>query len=346
MDMLNLAERLKRDVPSPRVILAAILLLIMSASVSCSKRESKNAEGSANGKVVQKTFASPSEAGAALFEAAKSGDQNKLLAIFGPDGKDLISSGDDVKDKNTLKRFVDAYSQMNRWSKSQAGSQILYIGADNFPFPIPLDQNSSGQWAFNTAAGKDEVLARRIGDGELTAIGVLTEIAHAQQEYFNQNHQYAEKIVSSEGKHDGLYWPTSGNEPPSPLGRLADVAKALGYSESDKPQPFDGYNYRMLTKQGDAAKGGVKDYAAGGKMTGGFAVKAWPAKYGDSGIMTFMVGKDGVIYEKNLGEKTSNDASNLTAYNPSQGWVVVLAPDQQPSTNASKKHKEQLNSSE
>jgi len=342
--MLNLADSRKREVPSPRLLLAAILMLIVSASVSCSKN--KSAEGSANANEVQKTFASPSEAGAALLEAAKSGDRNKLKEIFGPDSKDLISSGDDVKDKNTLKRFVDAYSQMNRWSKNKAGSQILFIGADNFPFPIPLSQNSSGRWAFNTAAGKDEVLARRIGDGELTAIGVLTEIANAQQEYFNRNHQYAEKIVSSEGKHDGLYWPTSENEPPSPLGRLGDLAKALGYSESDKPQPFDGYNYRMLTKQGDASKGGVMDYAAGGKMTGGFAVKAWPAKYGDSGIMTFIVGKDGVIYEKNLGETTSNDASNITAYNPSQGWVVVLAPEQQPSVNAQKKHKQQLRSSE
>jgi Protein of unknown function (DUF2950) len=332
--MLDLMEKRSR-VLCPGSVVAALLVLIVAVSVaSCSKRENKNAEGSAGspesatGKVSQKTFASPSAAGAALFEAAKSGDRNELVAIFGPDSKDLVSSGDAVKDKDTMKVFVDAYSQMNRWSKNQAGSETLYIGADNFPFPIPLEQNSSGQWVFNTAAGKDEVLARRIGNGELTAIGVLTEVANAQQEYFGQNHQFAQKFVSSEGQHDGLYWPVSENQPPSPLGHLGDLAKALGYSQSDKPQPFNGYNYKILTKQGAAAKGGAKDYSEGGKMTSGFAVVAWPAKYGNSGVMTFIVGKDGVVYEKNLGEKTGDEAAEIAAYDPGQGWKVVLAPEQ------------------
>lgn len=330
--MLDLAERRKSNGLRPRPIFAALLVLMVAASLaSCKKRETKAGEGSAESateNVVQKTFASPSAAGAALFEAAKAGDQNGLMGIFGPDGKDLISSGDAVKDKNTLQRFVNAYSQMNRWSKNQAGSETLYIGAENFPFPIPLEQNSSGQWAFNTAAGKDEVLARRIGDGELTAIGVLTEIANAQQEYFTQTRQFAQKFLSSEGQHDGLFWPVGENQPRSPLGHLGDVAKALGYSPSDKPQPFNGYYYKILTKQGAAAKGGAKDYTADGKMTGGFAVVAWPAKFGDSGIMTFIVGKDGVIYEKNLGEKTSDEVATITAYDPGQGWKVVLAPEQ------------------
>ena len=185
----------------------------------------------------------------------------------------------------------------------------------------------SGQWSFDTANGKDELLARRIGNGELVAIGVLTEIANAQQEYRNQNHQFAQKFESDEGQHDGLYWPVSAGQPPSPLGRLGDAAKALGYSHSDHPQPFNGYYYKMLTAQGDAAKGGAKDYLSNGKLTGGFGVLAWPAKYRDSGIMSFMVGEDGVVYQKDLGEKTSEIAPSITSYNPGEGWNVVLSPD-------------------
>jgi hypothetical protein len=300
-----------------------LLLILVPLMVSCSKRESAKAT------VEPKGFASPQAAGQALLDAAKSGDQQTLLAIFGSDGKDLIFSGDAVKDKNTAAGFVSAYEQMNRWSKNQSGNNILYIGADNFAFPIPLKQNGSGQWAFDTAAGKDEVLARRIGDGELTAIGVLTEIANAQQEYFGQNHQFAQKIVSDEGQHNGLYWPAAQGQPASPLGELADVAKALGYSRSDTPQPFDGYYYRILTEQSNSAQGGVKNYIENGKLTG-FAVLAWPAKYRDSGIMTFVVGQDGVVHQKDLGEKTPEAATVVAAYDPS--WTVVLAPE---SANAS-----------
>lgn len=312
------------------LLLTMLALFALVVPLASCKRETKGAEKSAEpaaGNVVQKTFASPAAAGVALFDAAKAGDQNALLAIFGPDGKDLLFSGDAVKDKNTMQRFVAAYSQMNRWSKNKAGAEILYVGADNFPFPIPLDQKATGQWAFNTAAGKDEVLARRIGDGELTAIGVLTEIANAQQEYFSQTHQFAQKFVSDEGQHNGLYWAVAQGQRPSPLGPLGDVAQALGYSRSDKPQPFNGYYYRILTQQGDTAKGGAKDYMANGKLTGGFAVLAWPAKYKDSGIMTFLVGKDGVIYQKDLGEKTAEAAAAITDYNPGEGWTVVLAPE-------------------
>ena len=306
-----------------RLVFRLLLTLALIASIaSCSKREP------ASNNVTQKTFASPAAAGEALFDAAKTGDQNALLSIFGSDGRDLMFSGDPVNDKNTSQRFVDAYTQMNRWSKSNTGEVILYIGADNFAFPIPLDQTSSGQWAFNTTAGKNEVLARRIGDGELVAIGVLTEIANAQQEYFSQNHEFAQKFVSDEGRHNGLYWPVAEGQRPSPLGHLADVAKALGYSPSDKPQPFNGYYYRVLTRQGPSAKGGAKDYIGDGKLTGGFAVLAWPAKYRDSGITTFVVGKDGVIDEKDLGDKTAEAAAAVTAYDPGQGWTVVLAPEQ------------------
>jgi hypothetical protein len=321
--MLALDEHNRARLRSGLIFMTLLALALIASLVSCSKRQNEGAGSN----FAQRTFASPAAAGAALFEAAKAGDQDALVAIFGREGKDFLFSGDAVKDKNARQSFVDAYSQMNRWSKRKSGDEILYIGADNFAFPIPLTQNSSGQWAFNTAAGKDEVLARRIGDGELTAIGVLTEIANAQQEYFSQTHQYAQKFVSDEDQHNGLYWPTAEGQRPSPLDPLADMAKAVGYSQASKDQAFNGYYYKILTQQGDAAKGGAKNYMVEGKkMTSGFAVVAWPAKYRDSGIKTFVVGKDGTIYEKDLGENTSN-AGAITAYNPGDGWTVVLAPE-------------------
>jgi hypothetical protein len=321
-----MSDQRKIVAPSPWLILVFVAALwVVSSLASCSKRGT-NASENSGGNIVQKTFASPEAAGEALFEAAKAGDQNALLAVFGPDGKDLISSGDSVKDKDTLKLFVEAYGRMHRWTKNKAGNEVLIVGAENFPFPIPVIQNASGQWSFDTASGKDELLARRIGNGELVAIGVLTEIANAQQEFRNQNHQFARKFESDEGQHNGLYWPVSAGQPPSPLGTLGDAAKALGYSHSDHPQPFNGYYYKMLTAQGDAAKGGPKDYLSDGKLTG-FAVLAWPAKYRDSGIMSFMVGEDGVVYQKDLGEKTSELAPSIASYNPGEGWNVVLSPD-------------------
>jgi hypothetical protein len=299
-------------------------LAVMLLPTSRSKAESRDAA------TTQKSFASPQAAGKALLDAAKSGDQNELLSIFGPGGRDLIFSGDAVKDRNAAQAFVSAYERMNRWDKNKDGEEILYIGADNFAFPIPLRQNGSGQWAFDTGAGRDEVLARRIGDGELTAIGVLTEIVKAQHEYFRQYHQFAQKFVSDEGQHNGLYWPVIQGQSPSPLGGLADVAKTLGYSRSDEPQPFDGYYYRILTRQRNSSKDGIDNYLENGKLTGGFAVVAWPARYRDSGIMTFVVSRDGVIREKDLGEQTPEAPAAITAYDPR--WSVVLAPE---SANAS-----------
>jgi Protein of unknown function (DUF2950) len=313
----------KSRVQFPFVITPLSLVVLVALLASCSKRESEVSAGN----VTQKTFASPAAAGAALFEAAKTDDQNALMAIFGPEGKDILFSGDAVQDKNAKQRFIDAYRKMNRWSRRKSGDQILYIGADNFAFPIPLTRNTLGQWAFDTAAGKDEVLARRIGDGELTAISILTEIANAQQEYFSQTREFAQTFVSDENQHNGLYWPITENQRPSPLAHLAVEAKALGYSKSDRPLPFNGYCYKILTQEGDAANGGAKDYMEDGKLVAGFGVLAWPAKYRDSGIMTFLVGKNGKIYQKDLGQDTSEAAAAITAYNPDEGWTVVLAPD-------------------
>jgi hypothetical protein len=311
----------------PPVVLigkALLTIALVLSTMSCNQQQSASSGD------VEKTFASPEAAGQALFEAAKAGDENALMSVFGPEAKDLLFSGDAVKDKNAARHFVDAYSQMNRWHKSESGEEVLYIGADNFAFPIPLKQNTSGQWMFDTAAGKDEVLARRIGDGELSAIGVLSEVANAQQEYFSRNHQFAQKFVSDNGQQNGLYWPVAEGQRPSPLGPLAEVAHALGYS--GKPQPFNGYYYELLTRQGDAAKGGAEDYMQNGKMADGFAVLAWPAKYKDSGIMTFLVGKDGVVYQKDLGDKTAVADTIITAFDPGNGWNVVLSPE---SANAS-----------
>jgi hypothetical protein len=307
------------------VKLIALLALVI-LFVSC-----KNA---ADSKPAQRTFATPAEAGAAFLDAAKSGDHQALLAIFGPDGNDVLFSGDPVKDKNGLQDFVSAYGQMNRWREIKAGGEILYVGADNYPFPVPLVKNSSGQWSFDSAAGKDEILARRIGKGELTAIAASLATANAQQQYFSSTHdgdsvkQYAQRIASDPGKENGLYWNATGGQNASPLGDLGDFAKAIGYtSAGDKPQPFNGYYFRILTKQGDKAPGGAKDYIANGKMTGGFAVLAYPVEYRNSGIMTFLIGKDGVIYQKDLGVKTADLASATTEYNPGDGWSPAIAKD-------------------
>ena len=291
--------------------LAALVLL-----ASCNQAQKSRSE-----KPVQKTFASPEEAGAALVAAARSGDQGALLAIFGPGSEDVLFTGDSVRDQDNLKGFVASYDQMHRWGNLKAGGQVLYTGADNFPFPIPLDKDSSGQWSFDTAAGKDEVLARRIGRGELTAIAACGAAAIAEQQYFSKAEQYAQKFASDQGQQNGLYWPVAEGHAASPLGPLGDFAKALGYPNSgDKPQVFDGYYYRILTKQGAAAKGGTKDYMVDGKMTGGFAILAYPVEYRNTGIMTFLIGKDGVVYQKDLGEKTTDQGGAMTEYNPGEGW--------------------------
>ena len=316
--------------PAGRLLVVFALITVPLFLPACNRSEKNTSE-----KVAQKTFSSPEEAGTAFLDAAKSGEQSALLAIFGAEGKDVLFSGDTVKDKDTLQDFVAAYGQMHRWVTIKAGGEMLQIGADNYPFPIPLDQNSSGQWYFDTAAGADEVLARRIGKGELTAIAACDAIAKAQAQYFGQTHdgdkvkQYAQKFVSDEGKHNGLYWPAQEGQSPSPLGPLGDFAKALGYSNAGtRAQPFDGYYYQMLTKQGAKAQGGARDYIADGKMTGGFAVIAYPAEYRNSGIMTFLIGTNGTLYQKDLGEQTDKIAAAMTEYDPGEGWSSVVGTEE------------------
>jgi hypothetical protein len=313
-----------------QVTLLVVLLACIGALSACGKAQN-TVPNTVPTPPTLRTFASPEDAGASVFEAAKTADQTALLAIFGPDAREILFSGDAAQDQKNMREFVAAYSQMHRWRKMKAGGEVLYLGADNFLFPIPLGENSHGEWQFDTDAGKDEILARRIGKNELAAIAACSALASAQQRYFSVGHdgdavkQYAQRILSAEGKQNGLYWPVGSDQVPSPLEDIYEFAKASGYSSSGgKPQPFNGYYFRILTGQGDKAPGGARDYVVDGKMTAGFAFLAYPAKYRDSGIMTFMVGSEGVVYQKDLGENTTGVAGTLAEFNPGDGWAPAL----------------------
>jgi hypothetical protein len=277
-----------------------------------------------------KVFASPDDAGNALLEAAKSGDQNAVLAIFGPDSKEIIFSGDPVQDKATVDAFVAAYGTMHRWRKMPDEAQVLLIGGDNFAFPIPLKKNGAGQWFFDTAAGKDEILARRIGRNELAVIDICGALAGAQAEYFSQRHddggtkQYAPKFISDAGKQNGLYWQSAEGQPRSPLGPLAAFATDEGYNvKPDSHEPFHGYYFHMLDGQGSNAPGGARSYVVDGKMVGGFAFVAYPAEYRNSGVMTFIINQDGVLLQKDLGATTTATAAAMTEFDPDASWSQV-----------------------
>jgi DUF2950 family protein len=272
----------------------------------------------------QKTFANPQDAGQALYDAVKSGDKTAMEAVLGASSVAVLSSGDEVEDKNNGKFFTDRYEQMHRWAKEINGEQTLIIGAENWPFPIPLKKNAGNTWYFDTKAGVKEILFRRIGKNELAAIRTCRVLADAQNEYFSQKQQYAQHVVSDPGQQNGLYWKVAEGEPESPIGPLVAYATAKGYGDQhDTPQPYYGYFYHTLTAQGAHVKGGAKSYIVDGKMTGGFAYIAWPAEYRNSGVMTFLVGPDGVVYEKDLGPKTADLAKAITAYNPDKSWKVA-----------------------
>ena len=275
-------------------------------------------------------FASPDDASNALLAAAKSGDENAVLAIFGPDSKEVIHSGDSVQDKNAANAFVAGYGVMHRWRTLADGAQILLVGADNFPFPIPLRKNGDGKWFFDTAAGKEEVLNRRIGRNELAIIEVCDAVTEAQAEYYVQPHDgekanlFAAKFISDPGKQNGLYWKTAEGQPPSPLGPMAASATAEGYTKKQEGQtPFHGYYFRMLKGQSDKAPAGAKDYVVNGKATGGFAFVAYPAEYGNSGVMTFMINQDGVLLQKDLGKTTTETATAMSLFDPDSSWTIV-----------------------
>jgi hypothetical protein len=275
-------------------------------------------------------FGSPEDAGNALLAAAKSGDENTIVGLFGPESKDVIYSGDPVQDKNAASAFVTRYSTMHRWRTMSNGSQTLVVGADNFPFPIPLKKNATGQWFFDTAAGKNEVLSRRIGGNELAVIDICGAVGDAQAEYFASPHdgqpanQYAAKFLSDPGKQNGLYWKPAEGQPASPLGPLMASATAEGYSQtSEAHAPFHGYYFHMLKGQTSKTPSGAKEYMNNGKMTGGFAFVGYPAQYGNSGVMTFMMSQDGVLLEKDLGKTTAETATSMSEFDPDPSWNIV-----------------------
>jgi Protein of unknown function (DUF2950) len=279
----------------------------------------------------QTTFQSPAEAGAALAKASKTaattGDGEALGKIVGVDPKVLLSTGDKESDKSALETFVAKYDKMNRWVDMTDGSRVLYIGADNFAFPVPLARNSAGQWYFDAVAGAEEIRARDIGRNELLTINACSVLANAQNMYFaigGDPAEYAQRIVSTSGKQDGLYWPASEKQALSPLASLSEFPRSsLAPLSTDEPLVLDGYKFRVLTAQGDDAPGGAKNYITNGKMTGGFAILATPLKYADTGIMTFMTGPDGVVYERDLGPDTAKIAGSIQEFNPTDDWTAV-----------------------
>jgi Protein of unknown function (DUF2950) len=274
----------------------------------------------------QKTFSSADDASNALAMATQSNDEKAMLDILGPDGKRIVSSGDDVEDGISRANFAQKYQEMHRLAKEPDGTTILYIGAKNWPTPIPI-VNKGNVWYFDTEAAKKEILYRRIGRNEMSTIRVDQELAAAQKEYYAAQHnEYAQKIFSSEGQHDGLYWKAADGEPQSPIGPLVASAVAEGYTKGQDvaPTPYRGYYFRILTRQGKNGPGSTKkNYIVNGKMTGGFAFVAYPAEYRSSGVMTFIVGEDGVVYEKDLGKKTDVLAKRMKEYNPNSDWHVV-----------------------
>ncbi|MCE9591668.1 MAG: DUF2950 domain-containing protein [Planctomycetes bacterium] len=282
----------------------------------------------------QSRFASPEQATDALIQALRSNDHKQLSRILGPGSEELISSGDVVSDQNGIAIFLQQYDEKHSLTQEADGSRTLVIGDKEWPLPIPVTKDEAkNNWYFDTPAGMDEIVNRRIGRNELATIQVCLAIVDAQQEYALEDRDgnglpdYAQKFRSDTGKKNGLYWQTAEGERPSPLGSLVVHATREGYSASrnltGKPRPFHGYRFRMLKAQGPHAAGGEMDYVVNGKMVGGFAVVAYPAEYGASGITTFIVNQDGVVYQRDLGTKTEEAAEEMTAYDPGPEWTKV-----------------------
>jgi hypothetical protein len=273
----------------------------------------------------QKTYASPEEASQALVAAAQKNDETAMLEILGPDGKKIVSSGDTAEDQQARADFVKNFQVMHRFVKEPDDSTTLYIGAENWPSPIPLIEKD-GKWYFDTVSGRREILYRRIGKNELSAIRVCEELVAAQKEYFeHEGNQYAQKFMSADGKQDGLYWTSADQKSESPVGPL--VANA-GSDSASAAEPFRGYYFRILDAQGKDASGGAMSYEADGKMTKGFAFVAYPAVYRDSGVMTFIVAQDGVVYQKDLGKPTAARVKSMKDYDPDSTWKKADEPEQ------------------
>jgi hypothetical protein len=299
--------------------LAVVLLSVLLASPSSNAQQGH-----------EQTFASPGEAVVAVYNAVKSNNTQALAVIFGTNANDIMHTGDDVADKKMGDDFIRRYEQMHRVVLEPDQTVTLYIGAENWPLPISIVKNSSGAWYFDTESGMQEILRRRVGTNENDAIEVLYALVAAQEEYASEPRDgdtikhYAQRFLSDEGKHNGLFWKTNDNEPPSPIGPLLVSAASEGHKmQQGQAEPFHGYYYRILTNQGAAVKGGARDYIVDGKLVRGFAFVAYPAKYRNSGVMTFVVNQSGVVYQKDLGEKTSDLGSSMQEYNPDSTWERV-----------------------
>ena len=283
-------------------------------------------QGTAFAAPAQKSFDSLDDAVNAFVAAIRAADRKALVAILGPEGQPLVSSGDDVADRAAFQRFAAEYDRAHRL-EGGGGKVVLYLGDDDFPFPIPLVPDGP-RWIWDTDAGNEEILNRRIGRNELSAIEVCLAYVDAQREYYAWSPdgmgilEFAQRLASTKGKRDGLFWETKPGERPSPLGPLVAEARAAGYrrAQGGGPTPYHGYLYRPLSAQGPDAPGGAYDFVVKGHMIGGFALVAFPASYGVSGIMTFIVSHDGVVYQKDLGPKTAQVGNAMKRYNPDRTW--------------------------
>jgi Protein of unknown function (DUF2950) len=303
---------------------AVLVLALAAVTVLVAKLETSRRAFAHNN---QTTFESPDDAGAALAKAAKNEDEIALADILGIDSKSALTTGDKDTDKAAMDAFVSKYQKMNRWVDMTDGSRELYIGADNFAFPVPLAKNSSGRWYFDGVAGSQEIRTRDIGRNELLAIDACAAIANAQDVFFarsGSSPEYTQRIISTPGQQDGLYWPASDKKDVSPLQALRELPKSsLRELSGDRPVVIDGYTLRILTAQGDDAPGGAMNYIVNGRMTAGFAILATPVNYAETGIMTFMTGSDGIVYERDFGPDTVTTASSIREFNPTDDWSPV-----------------------
>jgi hypothetical protein len=277
----------------------------------------------------QKTFPSPAAAAEALIDASRSGDPGDLVPIIGHEAADIISSGDLGEAKQVLANFVKAYTEKHSFSIEAQGYEVLEVGHGAWPFPFPIVRDGK-VWYFDIDRGKEEILDRRVGRNELRAIAVCEGYVQSQVEYASKAHGgdpsgiYAQQFHSDPGKHDGLYWISSKGEPKSPMGPLvASAAEEPSKESATSPAPYYGYFYKILTNQGSDAPGGAKNYIVDGRLSGGFALIAFPAQYGSSGVMTFIVNKDGVVYQQDLGEHTGDLALRIVSYNPDSSWELA-----------------------
>jgi len=308
------------------IVFGLLVLLLLGAVVSC------RSVGGEAGRA--RTFSSPQVAGDALVAALKAEDTGGLVGIFGEGAASLLSSGDPVADREQRNRFVSDYDLAHRWDLSLEDTAVLETGQDAWPFPIPV-VSAGGRWHFDIQEGAEEVLNRRIGRNELDTIQSCLAFVDAQREYYEWNPrgravpEYARFILSTVGERNGLYWPTSAGEAPSPLGPVYAAARSQGYAPTQGGgEPYHGYMYRVLRAQGASAPGGAYDYVQAGEMTEGFALLAWPAKYGASGVMSFLINQVGVLYEKDLGPETSQLVVDLEVFDPDESWDVVPAAAQ------------------